>query len=129
MVHPNEDVLREAYGLRDLQEVAEVRDLMHEDVEWHALSGTLHGRDEVLSMLAESDRVAGGTTTREVHALFANDGYGMVLVTVRAERPGRRYEQRQVHAYRFMDGKIIEFWEFLSDPRAHEEFWRSRPRS
>ena len=47
------------------------------------------------------DEIASGTISREVHALFANDEYGMVLVTVRAERQGPRFEDRQVHVYRF----------------------------
>lgn len=123
MTHPNEELLRDAYGLRDRQEVGSVREAFHEDVVWHALSGDLHGRDQVLSMLAESDRTAGGTTTREVHAVFADDDHGMVLVTVRAERLRRRYDDRQVHVYRFREGRIIEFWEFLGDPAAHKEFW------
>jgi ketosteroid isomerase-like protein len=60
---------------------------------------------------------------REVHALFANDEYGMVLVTVRAERQGRRFEDRQVHVYRFRGGRIAEFWLFPGDRQANEEFW------
>jgi ketosteroid isomerase-like protein len=123
MVHLNEGLLRGAYGLRDEQEVASFRDLLHEDIVFHMTGGDLHGPDEVLSMLASSDDIAGGTTQREVHALFADDDFGMVLVTIRAERPGRRYEQRQVHVYRFVDGRIIEFWEYLQDPRQHEDFW------
>jgi ketosteroid isomerase-like protein len=123
MSHPNEDLLRGAYGLRNQQEVTSFRDLMHEDIVFHLTGRDLHGPDEVLSMLASSDDIAGGTTRREVQALFADDDHGMVLVTIRAERPGRRYEQRHVHVYRFRDGRIIEFWEFLSDPEAHREFW------
>jgi ketosteroid isomerase-like protein len=74
-------------------------------------------------MLAGSDEMAAGSISREVHALFANDEYGMVLVTVRAERQDRRFEDRQVHVYRFGDGKIAEFRLFPGDRRANEEFW------
>jgi uncharacterized protein len=123
MDHPNADHLRLAYGLRDDQEVVAVGAWLHDSVTWHAPGGDLHGPGQVLSMLGQSDDVARGTTRREVHALFADDTYGIVLTTIRAERPGRTFEDRQVHVYRFRDGKVIEFWEYLGDPHANEEFW------
>jgi hypothetical protein len=123
MSHPNEDLIRAAYGMRNQGEVSGTRDLFRDDVVWHTLSGDLHGVDQVLAMLAGSDEMAAGSISREVHALFANDEYGMVLVTVRAERQDRRFEDRQVHVYRFGDGKIAEFRLFPGDRRATEEFW------
>jgi uncharacterized protein len=123
MSHPNQDLLRGAYGMRNQGEVSGARDLLRDDVVWHTLSGDVHGVERVLAMLAQSDEIAGGTISREVHALFANDDYGMVLVTVRAERQGRRFEDRQVHVYRFQDGRIAEFWLFPGDRQANEEFW------
>lgn len=123
MAHPNEELLRGAYGLRDRQEVSSLRETFHDDVVWHAQAGDLRGPDEVLEMLAGADEIAGGTTRREVHALFADDHYGIVLATVRAERPGRRYEDRHVHVYRFREGRVAEFWEYLQDPQGHEKFW------
>jgi hypothetical protein len=90
MSHPNQDLLRGAYGMRNQGEVFGARDLLRDDVVWHTLNGDVHGVEGVLAMLAQSDKIASGTISREVHALFANDDYGMVLVTVRAERHGRR---------------------------------------
>lgn len=123
MVHPNEELLRAAYGLRDRAEVDPVGQWIHDDVVWHAEGGDLQGPEQVLAMLAESDNVAGGTIAREIHALFADDEYGMVLTTVRATRGDLKYEDRQVHVYRFQDGRVIEYWGFLGDPQAAMEFW------
>jgi ketosteroid isomerase-like protein len=121
--HPNEELLHAAYGMRDEGEVASVRDLFGEHVVWHTRRGDLHGPDEVAAMLGASDHIAEGSTAREVHAVLADDEYGMVFVTVRAQRRGQRFEDRQVHVYRFAAGRIAEFWEFVSDQRAIEEFW------
>jgi ketosteroid isomerase-like protein len=99
------------------------RDLLRDDVVWHTLSGDVHGVEGVLAMLVQSDEIASGTIAREVHALFANDDYGMVMVTVRAEKHSRRFEDRQVHDYTFRDGRIAEFWLFPGDRQANEEFW------
>jgi uncharacterized protein len=123
MSHRNAELLQYAYGIRNQAEVASIGDMLHDDIVWHAVSGDLRGPDAVLAMLAGADQTAGGTTKREIHALFADDEYGMVLTTVRAARLGRRYEDRQVHCYRFRDGRVIEFWEYVSDRAAHQEFW------
>jgi uncharacterized protein len=121
--HPNERLLRAAYGLRNEGEVASFGDFLHADIVWHASGGDLHGRDEVLAMLGRSDEIAGGTTSRDVHALFADDDYGMVMTTIHAERDGRAWQDRQVHVFRFVDGRVAEFWEFIGDRRAYDDFW------
>jgi uncharacterized protein len=123
MGHPNVELLRYAYGLRNRAEVASIGEMLDEEIVWHSLAGDLRGSSQVLSMLAGADETAGRTTAREIHALFADDEWGIVLVTVRAERPGRRYEDRQVHCYRFRDGHVVEFWEYVTDQQAHRQFW------
>jgi ketosteroid isomerase-like protein len=123
--HPNEDLLRRAYGLRDQAEVAPLRQWLHDEVVWHTDGDDLHGPDQVLAMLTGADEVVGRTQSHHVHAVLADDNYGMVFNTVRATRTDRdlQYEDRQVHVYRFSDGRIIEYWGFLGDPRAAEDFW------
>ncbi|HSK56131.1 MAG TPA: nuclear transport factor 2 family protein [Jiangellales bacterium] len=125
MAHPHADVLRGAYAARDRAEVAPLRLWLHGDVVWHAKSGDLHGPQSVMAMLAEADRIVGRTQSHEIHTILADDDYGVVLTTVRATRAdvGRSYEDLHVHAYRFRDGRIIEFWGFLHDPQAAAEFW------
>lgn len=112
-----------AYGLREKAEVASIQDALHEGVVWHAARGDIRGRDEVLAMLAESDEMAARTISREIHALFADADHGVVLTTVRARRDERRLENLQVHVYRFVDGRVAEFWMFLRDQQDFEEFW------
>jgi pimeloyl-ACP methyl ester carboxylesterase len=68
MSHPNEHLLRGAYGMRNQGEVFGARDLLRDDVVWHTLSGDVHGVERVLAMLAQSDEIASGTISREVHA-------------------------------------------------------------
>jgi hypothetical protein len=49
MGHPNEDLLRRAYGLRDQAEVAPLLQRLHDDVVWHTDGGDLRGPDQVLA--------------------------------------------------------------------------------
>lgn len=125
MGQPNAEVLRRAYAVRDRAEVHPLRQWLHDDVVWHAESGDLHGPQEVMAMLAEADRLVGGSQSHEIHTVFADDDYGVVLNTVRAARAdaGRSYEDLHVHVYRFSNGRIVEFWGFLHDPQAATEFW------
>jgi ketosteroid isomerase-like protein len=125
MTHPNEDLLRRAYQLRERAEVEPLRQWLDDEVVWHGAGGDLRGPEQVLTMLARADEIVGRTQSHEVHALLANDEYGIVFNTVRAERADRnvRYEDRHVHVYRFRHGRIVEFWGFLADPQAAAEFW------
>jgi uncharacterized protein len=125
MSHPNADILRRAYAVRDRAEVEPVRQWLHEDVVWHLESGDLRGPQAVLAILAEADRTVGRTQSHEIHAILADDDYGIVLNTVRATRDevGRSYEDLHVHVYRFRDGRIIEFWGMAHDPQTKASFW------
>jgi ketosteroid isomerase-like protein len=125
MSHPNEDLLRRAYQLRNQAAVEPLREWLHHEVVWHTEGADLRGPEAVLTMLAHADEIVGRTQSHDVHALLADDEYGMVFNTVRAARFDRnvRYEDRHVHVYRFSDGRIVEYWGFLGDPQAAEEFW------
>lgn len=125
MEHPNAAVLRAAYAVRESAEVEPLRHWLHDDVVWHTQSGDLHGPAPVIAMLADADRAVGETQSHQIHAILADDDYGIVLNTVRATRDdvGRHYEDLHVHVYRFTDGRIIEVWGFLRDPQAATAFW------
>jgi limonene-1,2-epoxide hydrolase len=125
MGHPNEDLLRRAYGLRDRAEVDPLRSWLHDDVVWHSEDRDLHGPAQVMAMLAEADEMAGRSQSHDVHAILADDDYGMVFNTVRAERidGDLYYEDRHVDVYRFSNGRIIEYWGFFGDSQAAEDFW------
>jgi ketosteroid isomerase-like protein len=125
MGHPNADVLRRAYAVRDRADVDPLLQWLHRDVVWHLDSGDLHGPQAVMAMLAEADRVVDRTQAHEIHTILADDDYGIVVNTVRATRDdaGRSYEDLHVHVYRFRDGRIIEFWGMAHDPQAATSFW------
>jgi ketosteroid isomerase-like protein len=125
MGHPNADVLRRAYAVRDRAEVDPLRQWLHDDVVWHTESGDLKGPESVMAMLAEADRILGRPQSHEIHTILADDDYGMVLNTVRASRAdvGSTYEDLHCHVYRFRGGRIVEAWAFLREPQAAAEFW------
>ncbi len=127
--HPNLTRARtgyEAFGKGDLDAVKE---LFADDIVWHAtvagpLNGDYKGVDEVLGFFGKLMQETGGTFKQEIHDLLANDEHGVGIVSVSAERNGKRLDgARSVHVFHMKDGKMTEFWVAPLDGDALAEFW------
>ena len=78
----------------------------------------------VLSVLAIWHmEVTDGTFKLDVHDILANDMHGIVLVTVHAERDGRRLEMNEVHIWHLEQGQAEEFWSFAEDVAEMDAFF------
>jgi uncharacterized protein len=128
MAHPNEDLLRRGYEAFGTGDMDTLRELMSPDVVWHVggrnqLSGDYKGMDEVLGLFGRFFELTGGNMSQEIHALFADDEHGVVLVKGRAQREGKTYEGNEVHVFHLSGGKAVEFWDHPQDQYASDEFW------
>jgi uncharacterized protein len=124
--HPNVQRLRvgyEAYGRGDL---ATLRGLFADDIDFHflghnRLSGDYHGLGEVLGYF-ERLRESGARFAFDVHSLLADDEHGVGLLTGTADRAGRRVEQKVVHVFHLnAEGKVSGWWNFWEDQAALDE--------
>lgn len=88
----------------------------------HQLAGTYEGVDQVHEFFGRLFELTGGTVRLEVHDVVANDEHGVGLVTIRAERAGKRYEDNTVQVIHLRDGKTTESWLYPADPYALDEF-------
>lgn len=115
MAHPNEGLVREgvaAFGRGGL--AALQRQYIADDVRSHfpggsPLAGDYQGMAEVAGWLGRSFELAGGTIALEVRDVVADD-HAVALFPVRAERAGRRLEDRSVRVFRVRDGKASAVW-------------------
>lgn len=128
MAHPNEDLLRRGYEAFATGNFDAMRELLAEDVVWHAvgrgpLAGDYRGYDEVFGLFAKTFELSGGTFSIEIHDVVANDEHGAAIVVVRGEREGRRLESRQAHIFHIRDGRAAEFWGLAEDQYAFDEFF------
>ena len=95
--HPNVELARQAYEAMAKGDLAATSEGIADDVTWHGmaagpLSGTYHGRDEVLAFFGRLARETGGTFRLEVHDVLANDEHTVVLCTMSASRGNKSIE-------------------------------------
>jgi len=65
--------------------------------------------------------VTEGSFHLDLHAVFADDEHGAVLVVTTASRGGRSVTTNDVHVFHLRDGKVVEFWDASTDQYAFDE--------
>ena len=129
MAHPNEERFRAGYKAFQNADMDALRnEYLAPDVIWHSpgrnpLAGDYKGVDEVLGSFAKMFELSGGTLSVEIHDCLANDEHGVVLGVARAEREGKRIENKYAHVVHLRDGKVAESWIHQDDQYAVDEFW------
>ena len=124
----NERLLRQGYAAFAEGDLDTVRTLLAKDIVWHngganQLAGEYTGLEEVLDLFGQLMEVTDGTFRLDVHDILANDMHGIVLVTVHAERDGRRLEMNEVHIWHLEEGQAEEFWSFAEDVAEMDAFF------
>lgn len=112
----------EAYGKEDL---AGIRAVMHEDVEWHipghhALSGTKRGIDEVTAFFGQLQKAG---FRSEVMIVAANDRYVIDAHRGWSNSGKGDIDLNWVLLYQVEDGKIRRVQNFSGDLYASDEFF------
>lgn len=128
MGHPNEELTRRGYEAFGKGDMDTLNDLLSDDIVWHVpgnnpLSGDYRGKDAVYGLFAKIVEQSGGTLRQDIHDVLANDEHAVVMVVARAERQGKKLDDRQVHVLHLKDGKATEFWNHFGDQAAVDEFW------
>jgi ketosteroid isomerase-like protein len=126
--HPNVERARRGYEAAAKGDMTTVFEDFADDVTWHGmaagpLSGTYHGRDEVLAWFGRVMEETGGTFRLDVHDVLANDEHGVVLCTMSASRGNKSIEIPVVNVANLRDGKVTELWGATTDPQASIDFW------
>ena len=68
-------------------------------------------------------RALGGIFRSELHDVVTNDEHAVALFAARAERAGRRPEDRTAEVFHIRDGKAAEGRLYPADLYAYDEFW------
>ena len=126
--HPNVELTRRAYEAFARGDIAALAELIAADVTWHVappgpLSGTYHGRDEVLGFFGRLAEETAGTFRLAVHDILANDEHAVALCTLSASRGGKSIETPVANVGHIRDGKVTEFWGAVAEPEAIIGFW------
>ena len=62
-----------------------------------------------------------GSLQLDLHAVFADDEHGVVLVAITASRGGRSINVNGTHVMHLRDGKVTEFWNTSTDQYTVDE--------
>jgi ketosteroid isomerase-like protein len=128
--HRNIGVMRDGYAAFRAGDMEKVLDFLDDDVVWHTgpvgpLTGDYKGKEQVLGFFMKLIEETGGTFKIEIHDFLANNEHGVALVTLTAERKGRRLEVDAANVMHINSaGKLTEFWGTTGDFAPIEEFWR-----
>ena len=88
------------------------------------LAGDHHGRDAVLEAVAGHSHRAGRTERIEIRDVLAGADHVAVYCDVHGERDGRvALENRTIHLFRLVDGRIAEIWFHNWDQGRVDAFW------
>ena len=124
--HPNVARIKDGYAAFAKGDFAVLNDLFAEDLLWHEggrnqLVGDYRGRDAVYGLFGKLMEVTEGSFHLDLHAVFADDEHGVVLVVTTASRGGRSVTTNDAHVFHLRDGKVVEFWDASTDQYAFDE--------
>jgi ketosteroid isomerase-like protein len=128
VTHPNRQLVERAYDAFARGDIPTVLGILDKRIQWHVpgqtlLSGDYNGRDEVLAFFNTCMKLSDGTLRIDVHDIVANDARVFVLCTVSATRSGRRGEFLEVHVWRIVGDRAVEFRQFQGDENSENKFW------
>jgi len=124
----NAAIIRKAYDDFAKGDIPAVLAAFDASITWHVpghspLSGDYQGHNEVVGFFKRTMELSGGIFSIEVHHVLAAEDIVIVLATVRAERNGQAAELPEVHVWRVVNGKAVEFREFQGDEQTEDRFW------
>jgi ketosteroid isomerase-like protein len=128
MSDQNAQLLQDAYDAFARRDVPAVLQVFADEITWHVpgrspLSGDYKGHEEVVGFFTRSMELSGGTLRIAVDEIVAKGERAIALTTVSAERNGRRWSSPEVHVWRVVDGRAVEFCEYQGDQQTEDEFW------
>jgi len=109
------------------EEMAFLWDLFADDVVWHGsgdnpFAGDFVGKEAVFGAFGRVE--AGGSFTRQVESVFADDDYAIAIVRNRADRGDTHMDWHEVMVFGFdADGRIKAFRGIHEDQDAVDELW------
>jgi uncharacterized protein len=130
MTNPNAELIRRGYEAFARGDVPAVLDVFGDDITWHVpgrspLSGDYKGHDGVLNFFGKCMELSSGTLRVDPDEILCDGDRVVVLATVSAERHGQSWSSQEIHVWRAVEGKAVEFREFQGDQQTEDEFWCS----
>jgi len=125
----NIEMARKGYQAFNEQHVDEAMEMIDDDILWHSggdnpIAGEYKGKQAVMEMFMKFGQLTEGTYEADLHDVLASDDHTVVIGTATSTRHGRTHSSRFVDIiHPGKDGKAKEFWRFVEDQAADDEFY------
>jgi uncharacterized protein len=125
----NIEMARKGYQAFNEQHLEDAMDTIDDDIVWHSggenpISGEFKGKQAVMELFMKFGQLTEGTSEFDIHDIVASDDHTVVIGTATATRHGRTHASRFVDIiHPAKDGKAKEFWRFVEDQAADDEFY------
>lgn len=125
----NIEMARKGYQAFNEQHLDEAMETIDDDILWHSggenpVSGEFKGKQAVMELFMKFGQLTEGTSEFDIHDIVASDDHTVVIGTATATRHGRTHTSRFVDViHPGSDGKAKEFWRFVEDQAADDEFF------
>ena len=128
MSTPNLDLIVPGYDAFSRGDIPTVLGIFDPNIQWHVpgrspLSGDYKGHDEVIAFFSKTHELSAGTFSIEINDVLANGQLVVVLCTASAQRLGQHWSSPEVHVWRVVNGRAVEFREYQGDQQTEDEFW------
>ena len=129
-MHPNEQLIRDAYEAMGRGDGSSLANLLHAETEWiirgdGELAGTYRGPEEIFGFWRGVANKTGGGLKLTVRDVLANDQRAVVLVDVAGERSGRILAERQIAIFELGDSKVDSATFVYERPTVYDAFWET----
>ena len=121
----NIEMARKGYQAFNEQHIDEAMEM----IVWHSggdnpIAGEYQGKQAVMEMFMKFGQLTEGTYEADLHDVLASDDHTVVIGTATSTRHGRTHSSRFVDIiHPGKDGKAREFWRFVEDQAADDEFY------
>lgn len=134
-VAPAEERFRRLYEAFHRGEIEIIREAFAQDLVWHVpgrhelsgdhdLAATLALFEQVIPEFSETGEAIAPSFHIDIESIHAIGDWVYVRVHWNHARGDKRFDQHGVEVYRLdPEGKIAEFWAFMSDTSAFDEFF------
>ena len=125
--HPNLTLARRLWGATAKADAETMRDLLAENVVWHAsgenpLSGDYHGPEGVMRYLTLVAEIADEVRS-DLESIFYNDDGAVLAYKVQANRGPRELSVDILLVLQITDGRVDHALSVPIDQASNDEFW------
>jgi len=126
--HPNVLAVRRGYDAFNKGDTETLIQLFDADVVWHvpgrsSIAGDYDGREATMAYFGRLDELTDGSYHAELQVAVGDEEHVISIDRSTATSGESRYDENELVVFRFRDGRVVEAWQAMMNPYAHDEFF------